>query len=129
MTEQEIEQIESILDSKYDACFWFGILEKDNRHIIGMWYNDMFGWAVSDCIVFDPREVDNINDLLQEFDKWWELDGKNFNDNFKAVTYPRSYMQDGDYSKVQAYFDANCEIRVDLVKSLDSFCGKKVNDC
>jgi hypothetical protein len=125
ISQQQINQIEEYLDNEYDACCWFGILKKDDKHIIGMYYNDMFGWAVSDCIIFDPREVNNIDDLLEEFDKWWRVDGKTFDDRFKAVPYPKNYHEDGDYSKVQAYFDANCKIRMYLVASIDSYCGRE----
>ena len=115
-------EIESKLDEKYDSRFWFGIGEKDGKCNILMFYNDMFGWALSDCIPFAPKRRNTMEELFEEFDKWWNTEGKSIDDEFKAVPYPKSYYEDRDYSKVQAYFDANCKIRKKLIESVERFC-------
>jgi coenzyme F420-reducing hydrogenase alpha subunit len=133
---KEEELIEKIEDELYEETdFPVSIDELGEKatgrfgkgYMISIWFNDMFGWALSYEMAFIPQKHSTVIETVEEFGKWYDDEGKAFREEFDAVKYPNrdedSYVKD-----VEAYFKANSEIGKRLAESMDSFCERELEN-
>lgn len=94
-------------------------ITEQNPYGIELWFNDMFGWALSYNMLFYCR-VEGIEKQIEKFKEWLALEGKIFVDEFSKVPYPKdNYTQ----KELDFYFNSNVEIGKRLSNSIDKFCG------
>ena len=98
-----------------------------SKYHISMWFNDMFGWAVSWSISFVPKEVKTIDGLLEKFWDWYDKGGKIILDKFDDVKYPNE-EEDTYEDDLDNYFLENCKIGCYIEDSINKYCGHDLND-
>lgn len=100
----------------------YNIIEKD-PYGIEIWFNDMFGWACSDGMLFYCR-VEGLENQLKKFNEWYDTEGSKFKEKFDAVIYPIYDKEKMTYTpSLEYYFEANQIIGKELAQSINNFCG------
>lgn len=130
--EKELEKLETRLWKQYK--FPIAIQELDEGYkkkfqgqlLLTIWFNDMFGWALSYAVSFIPKKNNTVEELLSEFKNWYDVEGKKLLDSFDQVPYPdkskHTYKTD-----LENYFKENYKIGEQIEQSIDKYCGAKVN--
>lgn len=128
---------EKICDDFEDKTDWIiniGKLKNDYqkkykaKYYIGIWFNDMFGWAYSHAMTFTMQN-NTIDELMKKFNEWYDSEGIKFKEKFDVVPYPSHDKEKGyNWPEVEKYFKSNSLIALDLEDSINKFCGHKLND-
>ena len=126
-------RLEKKIEEKYEIYCCIGKMNKegqekfDGKYALEIWYNDMFCWASSDVMEFIPRDSSSTTKVYDKFVEWMDKEGKALHDKFDKVKYPiygeKTYEKDLDN-----YFKKNWKIGKKIAKSIDKFCGKKINE-
>ncbi len=94
------------------------------KYYLDMWFNDMVGWGHSHAVSFVPKKNDTIDELVEEFDKWAELKGKDILKKFEAVPYPDSSKS----KELDFYFSENYKIVEELSESIKKYCKREMEE-
>jgi hypothetical protein len=128
------EEISEKLEDKTEWGIFIGKTKKEDRnkykakYYIGIWFNDMFGWAYSHGMSFVcPNK--KIDELVDKFNEWFNLDGIKFKELFNKVPYPKRDDKKGYSQKeLDFYFNENTIIGNKLAISINNFCGFELNE-
>jgi hypothetical protein len=129
MDENQIEEIAAKLGEQTNFLLNIeklseeGINHWNTNYAIVIYFNDAFYWASSYCFSFVCKNCTSIKELSEKFLDWYEKSGKEVNEKFNAVPYPKYTNGQLNDSEVALYFHENRLLASDMEDSLNSYCG------